>query len=119
MTDTGFTLPPKLYDFLKWIALTVLPAAAALVITVGTLLHWDGAVLTAGILTAIDTFLGVLVKKSSSNFQQAEPEVFGNLVFGVDEDGAYAKSVQVTKDKPIFPVGSKVSFNVVRDIDTT
>jgi len=117
LNDTGFTLPPKLYDFLKWIALVVLPLAVALIITLGQLLHWDASEVTAGVIAAVDTFLGGLLGKSSTNYKQAEPEVFGNLVFGQDEDGAYAKSVQVTKNAPVFPVGSKVAFNVVREVD--
>jgi hypothetical protein len=118
MPNTGFTLPPKLYDFLKWVALIVLPAAAVLIITIGNLLHWDAATTTGAIVTAVDTFLGLVLGKSSSNFKQQEPETFGNLVFGTDEDGStFAKRIQVTKDNPVFPVGQKVSFNVIREVD--
>jgi Putative phage holin Dp-1 len=112
LTDTGFTLPPKLYDFLKWIALIVLPAVAALVITVGSLIHWDGAVVTAGVLTAVDTFLGLLLGKGSSNFAQS----FGDLIVQQDVDGTPMGLKVVGKhENPVFEDGGKVYLNVKRE----
>lgn len=112
MNNTGFTLPPKLYDFLKWVALTVLPAAAALVLTIGSLLHWDPAVLTAGIITAVDTFLGVLLGKSSGNYTQE----FGDLIVKQDVDGTPNGFKIVGKyDNPIFQDGTKAFLNVKRE----
>lgn len=116
MSDAGFTLPPKLYDFLKWIALTVLPAAAVLVVTVGTILHWDGAVVTVGILTAVDTFLGVLLGKSSSNFKQQDPMAFGDLIVKQDVDGTpIGLKVVGNQENPVFEDGGKVYLNVKRE----
>lgn len=118
MNNTGFTIPPKLYDFLKYVALVVLPAAAALIITVGTLLHWDAATLTAGVVTAVDTFLGFILGKSATNFKQNDPAAVGDLVFGTDPDGAaYIKKVSVSKENPIFNEGAKVYLKVVREVD--
>lgn len=112
MTDTGFTLPPKLYDFLKWIALIVLPAIAALVITIGSLIHWDGAVVTAGVLTAVDTFLGLLLGKGSSNFAQS----FGDLIVQQDVDGTpMGLKVVGNQESPVFVDGGKVYLNVKRE----
>lgn len=118
MSDTGFTIPPKLYDFLKWIALAVLPAAAALVITVGSLLHWSDATVTAGVITAADTFLGLLLGKSASNYKQNDPKAVGDLVFGQDPDGStYMKTVKISQENPVFNVGSKLYLTVVREVD--
>lgn len=112
MNNTGFTLPPKLYDFLKWIALIVLPAVAALVITVGSLVHWDGAVVTAGVVTAVDTFLGLLLGKGSSNYAQA----FGDLIVQQDVDGTpMGLKVVGQQENPIFVDGGKVYLNVKRE----
>lgn len=118
MTDSGFTLPPKFYDFLKWIALVVLPLAAALTITLGTLLHWDGSTVTAGVLTAVDTFLGGLLGKSASNYKQGTSASDGDLVFGQESDGTpYMKTVRIDKEDPVFNVGSQIRLNVVREVD--
>lgn len=112
MSDAGFTLPPKLYDFLKWIALTVLPAAAALVLTIGSLVHWDAAVLTAGIVTAVDTFLGLLLGKSSGNYTKE----FGDLIVKQDVDGTpMGFKIVGTHDNPIFQDGAKAYLNVKRE----
>lgn len=116
MTDAGFTLPPKLYDFLKWVALAVLPATAALIITVGSLLHWDGATVTAGIITATDTFLGLLLGKSAGNYKQQEAGLFGDLVIKQDVDGTPMgmKIVGASVD-PVFEDGGRVYMNVKRE----
>lgn len=112
MSDAGFTLPPKLYDFLKWIALTVLPAAAALVLTIGSLVHWDAAVLTAGIVTAVDTFLGLLLGKSSGNYTKE----FGDLIVKQDVDGTpMGFKIVGTHDNPVFQDGAKAYLNVKRE----
>lgn len=88
MDDSGFTLPPKLYDFLKYVALVILPAAAALVLGLGLTLNWSPATAVAGAITLIDTFLGAILGKSSSNyFKQEMPVVFGDLVIKQDAQG--------------------------------
>lgn len=118
MNETGFTLPPKLYDFLKWIALAVLPAAAALVITIGTLVHWDAATTTAGVITAVDTFLGLLLGKSASNFKAQDPQAVGDLIFNTDQDGnASIGKIVVNQENPIFQDGGKVYLTVKREIE--
>ncbi len=84
----GFTIPPRLYDFLKYVALVILPAAAALVIGLGVVLNWDAATVTAGVITLVDAFLGAILGKSASNFKQQGSVVFGDLVIQQDPDGA-------------------------------
>lgn len=116
--NTGFTIPPKLYNFLKYIALVVLPALAALIIGIGVLLHWEAGTAVAGVVTLVDTFLGAILGKSSSNFQQQDRQVVGDLVFGTDQDGnAYAKKLSITKENPIFEDQSQVVLNVSHERD--
>lgn len=117
MNDTGFTIPPKPYDFLKFLALVILPAAAALVLTLGGILHWNSAETVAAIITAVDTFLGLVLGKSASNFKRDEPDAVGDLVFGTDEDGStYVKTIAVDKENPVFNVGSKMYLRVKREV---
>ena len=118
MNDTGFVIPPKLYDFLKFVSLVILPALAGLVLTVGGILHWGPSEVVAGVITAVDTFMGLVLGKSASNYKQAEPNAVGDLVFGTDEDGStYAKQISVNREDPVFKAGSKVYLNVVRDVE--
>jgi hypothetical protein len=114
--NAGFIIPPKLYDFLKFVALTLLPASAALVITLGTVLGWDGAVITAGVITAVDTFLGVILGKSASNFKQDGGQYFGDLVIKQDVDGTpMGMKLEGHQENPIFEEGEKLFLKVRRE----
>lgn len=114
MDNTGFTVPPKLYDFLKWIALVVLPAVAALVLGLGVLLHWSGATVTAGVITLVDTFLGSTLKKSSTNF--ANQNVFGDLIVQQDAGGTpVGMRIVGAQENPILKDQSTVLLNVKRE----
>ena len=101
-----------MYDFLKWVALVVLPAVAALVVALGLVLHWSSTEAIVGILTAVDTFLGILLGKSSGNYTQA----FGDLIVKQDVDGTpMGFKIVGTHDNPIFQDGSKAYLNVKRE----
>lgn len=63
--DTGYIIPNKLYDILKWVGLLVLPALATLVQTVGTAVGFEYADVSATIITAVGTFIGVIIGASA------------------------------------------------------
>ena len=63
--DTGYIIPNKLYDILKWVGLIVLPALATLVQTVGTAVGFEYADVSATIITAVGTFIGVIIGASA------------------------------------------------------
>jgi hypothetical protein len=116
--NTGFTINAKVYDFLKWIALTVLPALAALIITLGITLNWSSAPIVAGAVTAVDTFLGIVLNKSSGNFKAQS--VLGDLIITQDSSGmATGMKVIGTQENPIFKDGSTVTLNVKREQQVT
>jgi len=118
LNDAGFVIPPKLYDFLKFVSLVILPALAGLVLTVGGILHWGPSEVVAGVITAVDTFMGLVLGKSASNYKQADPNAVGDLVFGTDDEGnAELKRISVNQDNPVFKAGTKVYLNVVRQVD--
>ena len=58
------------YDLLKDIALYVLPALATLIITLGGIWNFQYAEAIAGTITAIDTFLGAILKISSNMYHK-------------------------------------------------
>lgn len=58
------------YDTLKDIALYVLPALATLIITLGGIWNFQYAEAIAGTITAIDTFLGAILKISSNMYHK-------------------------------------------------
>lgn len=120
MDETGFTMNPKLYDFLKYIALVVLPAMAALILGIGVLLHWSPATVVAGIITLVDTFLGTILGKSSSNFKNQNLYEFGDLIVKQDVDGVpTGMKIVGLHENPVLTDKSQVVLNVRREQDLT
>lgn len=64
----------KTYDILKNIALYVLPALATLILTLGGIWGLPHSEAIAATITAIDTFLGTLLKISSNNYANEQEE---------------------------------------------
>lgn len=60
----------KTYDYLKWIVLTVMPALAVLIATVGGSLKWEYTEITVTVLNAVTVFLGASLGVSSINYQK-------------------------------------------------
>lgn len=62
----------KVYDILKWIALTVLPALITFYGVIGTTLNIPYTQETITIATAFDTMLGTILGISSVNYAKKE-----------------------------------------------
>ena len=58
----------KTYDILKWIAMYLLPAAGTLYFALAGLPYGEQVV---GTITAVDTFLGVILGISTSQYNKA------------------------------------------------
>ena len=58
------------YDFLKWIALVVLPASATLYFALSGIWGFPYGEQIVGTITALDTFLGTLLGISSINYHK-------------------------------------------------
>lgn len=64
----------KMYDVLKWIAMVVLPAIGTLYFALAGIWGFPYAEEIVGTITAIDTFLGVLLGISSTKYNKANAE---------------------------------------------
>lgn len=62
----------KVYDVLKDIALYVLPALATLVIALGNIWGIPYSEAIAATITAVDTFLGAILKISSISYNKKD-----------------------------------------------
>lgn len=60
----------KVYDVLKWIAQIALPALAALYSAIAGIWNFGYIAEVVGTITAIDTFLGVLLGISSARYNK-------------------------------------------------
>ena len=65
-------LSNKQYDFLKIIALKILPAIGTFVGTVGTALNWELTGITVTIITAFDAMLGTMLGISTNSYNKEE-----------------------------------------------
>ena len=60
----------KLYDVLKWIAQILLPALATLYFALAGIWDFPYAEAIVGTITAVDTFLGVLLGISAAQYKK-------------------------------------------------
>lgn len=60
----------KVYDVLKWIAMVVIPACATLYFALAGIWGWPYGEQVVGTLTAIDTFMGVLLGISTAQYNK-------------------------------------------------
>lgn len=67
-------MPNKAYDVLKYVAQVVLPAAGTLYFALAGIWGFPYGEQIVGTITAVDTFLGVLLGISSSKFYKEEQE---------------------------------------------
>nr|WP_302656638.1 phage holin [uncultured Agathobaculum sp.] len=65
-------LNDKTYDILKWIAQYLLPAAGTLYFALASIWGLPCGEQVVGTITAIDTFLGVILGISSASYNSAE-----------------------------------------------
>ena len=65
-------LSNKAYDALKWIAQILLPAIGTLYFALSGIWGFPYAEAIVGTITAIDTFIGVLLGISSSQYKKGE-----------------------------------------------
>lgn len=65
----------KMYDILKYIAQIVLPAIATLYFALAGIWGFPYGEEIVGTITAVDTFLGVLLKISTDSYNKAKNEV--------------------------------------------
>lgn len=63
-------LNDKVYDVLKWIALYLLPAIGTLYFALAGIWNFPFGEEVVGTITAVDTFLGVLLGISTANYNK-------------------------------------------------
>ena len=65
-------LSNKAYDVLKWIAMYLLPALGTLYFAVSQIWGFPYGEEVVGTITAIDTFLGVILKISTNQYNKTQ-----------------------------------------------
>lgn len=109
----------KTYDRLKFTALVVLPGLSTLYFAVAQIWGLPYAEQVVGSAAALDTFLGLILRKSSKDYHEQTPvpdaEFMGHLTIMQDVDGQPMQiRVDPKDDYPIFTEGKAVQFMVRR-----
>lgn len=60
----------KIYDILKWVAMVVIPAVGTLYFALAGIWGWPYGEQIVGTLTAIDTFMGIVLGISSAQYKK-------------------------------------------------
>lgn len=107
----------KIYDFLKFMALMVFPAAGALYWALGEIWHFPATEQVIGTLAAIDTFLGAVIGKISKNFEanRPKPDMMGDLIMRQAPNGEIlGMRLETHQENPIFQEGQIAGYRVRR-----
>lgn len=108
----------KFYDAMKFLALILLPAAGAAYFSLAQI--WDlpkpGEVV--GTITVIDTFLGVILKLSSSSYHNGDSAYDGTMNVLTNPDGGLTYDLSLNGDPAALAGQKAVSFKVQTPVET-
>lgn len=108
-------LSNQMYDVLKFMALVLLPALGTAYFSLAGLWELPNADKVVGTIVVIDTFLGVLLGISNSQYQATEPDgPVGNLVVS-ETDDRKVMSLDFPGDPNDLENFDKVTFKVRRE----
>ena len=85
----------KTYDILKDIALYVMPALATLILTLGSIWGIPYAEAIAATITALDTFIGAVLKISSKVYEAEEKKAALDLNINLTKEMQKAAKEQI------------------------
>lgn len=97
------------YDTLKNYALLYLPGLGTLYFTIASIWHLPYAEEVVGTIAAVDTFLGVILKISTSNYT---PPTDGNLLVDRSQDGKERYQLDITTPLEDIPDKENIRLNV-------
>lgn len=105
-----------LYDKLKYFSLVVLPAIGALYFGFAQIWGLPAAEQVVGSIAVLDTFLGVLLKKSTDKYYDTGSNFDGEVVITPEDGGTKATLVvdRALEDMADEPGKHSVEFNIQR-----
>ena len=109
-------LNKKLYDVAKFIITIVLPAIGTLYFALAQIWGLPAAEKVLGTLVAVQTFLGVLLGISSSQYKNSDARFDGDLnLYHTPEEGVKALQVAVNNDPKQIAAQREVTLKVVNN----
>ena len=80
-----FRIPDRAYDFLKQIALVLLPALSTLYFMLGETWNWPNVAQVVGSIAALEVFLGAFLGLSTKAYKKDDDRFDGVLHSSIDE----------------------------------
>lgn len=103
----------KAYDWVKYAALVVLPSLATLYFALSQIWGLPYGKEIVGSITAVDTFLGVVLHVSSNNYNNSEARFDGTMNV-VETDTAKTFTLDLSKHPDVLEKQDQVVFKVER-----
>lgn len=91
-------LSNKLYDFLKFLAQVLLPAAGTAYAGVAALWGWGAVTQVVGTIVAVDTFLGVVLAFLTQQYNKSDAPYDGTIHVTEDPDSGLKQAVMLLKN---------------------
>lgn len=107
-----FVLSEKIYNPLKFLALVLLPALTTLYFTLGGLWHLPNVEQVIGTMTAVDTFLGVILGISTRLYNATNEKYVGDIVLTNHQDGKKTFSLDLNGDPSDLANKNEVTFKI-------
>jgi hypothetical protein len=107
----------KVYNTAKWASLTLLPAVATLYFTLGSVWDLPNVEQVIGSITAVETFLGLLLGLSTRKYNQTANVIDGDLIVS-EVDGEKFLSLGVNGSVEKMTSKGEVRLKVVPHNDS-
>lgn len=113
----SFTFPAKLYNFIKYLVLIVLPSFSTLYVVLATVWNWDDVAKVSATLTGVTAFLGSLVGLSAKNYNASDEKYFGEIHVSGTDEGAVISHQVFNEDPTGQTIADKkeVTFKIVHE----
>lgn len=108
-----FVLSEKAYEFFKNLVQLVLPGVGTLYFTIAEIWDLPASEKVVATLAALATFLGVILKISSTTYEKLENWSDGDMIWTEDEDGASKLSFALDTSPRDLAEKDRVTFKKV------
>lgn len=104
-------LTKRLYDFLKFFAQVLLPAAGTLYFALAAIWHLPVAEQVIGTITAVDAFLGIALQLNTNAYNASEAKYDGSIDLA-QVDGKKIYSLNLNSDPAALDSMDQVVFKI-------
>jgi hypothetical protein len=102
----------EVYDFLKYVALVLLPAIGTLYFAIASIWHLPAAEEVVGTIVAVDTFLGVALRFAQKSYDGSDSKYDGFIDITTSANGGKSYMLNLNSDPSEIDVKSEVLFKV-------